>query len=75
MKYEDIYKMLTTTGSVYILDDYQEIAVRLEQDKKRTIAFAKRKGRSEFPASTSDKFIFDAEQEGVEITKKEYDTY
>ncbi len=75
MEYEKIYKRLANQGVVYILDDFEEVAIRLVLEKDKTIAYLKRKGRKEGLSDATLKTVFDVELEGVEITKEEYDNY
>lgn len=74
----DLTKMCETLkrkGVIFIEEDYEEVAVRLQAGKDATLAFIKRKGRKEARTITSNKMVFDAIIYGKEISKEEYDNY
>lgn len=75
MEIRIISERLNTVGVVYICEDFEEVAIRLVDEENEIIAYVKRKGRREFLSRPSEKFVYDVELEGREMTKEEYDNY
>lgn len=75
MKHQDIYKRLKENGVVYIVDDYEEVALRLVHGEKETSAYLKRMGRKECVSKVSSELVFNIQNEGREIDKSYYDNF
>lgn len=60
---------------VYVLDNFEESAVRLVYDNGTTKAFIKHKGRDEIGISQSNETVCEIILSGKEISKSEYDKY
>ena len=67
--------MLLAGKSVYILDDFEEAAVRLIYEDEATKAYLKHKGRKEVSKPQSNKTECEIILTGKEITKFKYEKY
>lgn len=67
--------MLLAGKSVYILDDFEEAAVRLIYEDEATKAYLKHKERKEVSIPQSNKTVCEIILTGKEITKFEYEKY
>lgn len=67
--------MLLAGKSVYILDDFEEAAVRLIYEDEVTKAYLKHKGRKGVSIPQSNKTVCEIILAGKEITKFEYEKY
>lgn len=70
---EKISEMLGKKEIVYLIDDFEEVAVRLVQGNKITLAFAKRPGKKEYSLSGTTDLVNQAEMGGEIVAKKDYD--
>lgn len=71
-----LQKKLQAGEEVYILDDFEESAIRLVLENGKTNAFIKHKGgRSEKEISQSNETVCEIILVGIEIPKSEYDMY
>ena len=75
MNLKYLQKMLLAGKSVYILDDFEEAAVRLIYEDEVTKAYLKHKGRKEVSIPQSNKTVCEIILAGKEITKFEYEKY
>ena len=75
MNQKTLQKKLLAGGTVYILDDFEEAAVRLVHDGEKTEAFIKHKGRNETAIPQSNETVCEIILSGEEISKLEYDEY
>lgn len=62
-------------GTVYLKDDYEDIALRMEFIDNSTHCFIKRRGRKEVEVDSKGKDIFESKMNGNEISKEEYDEF
>ena len=71
-----LQKKLQAGEEVYILDDFEESAIRLVLENGKTNAFIKHKGsRNEKEISQSNETVCEIILGGIEIPKSEYDMY
>lgn len=75
MNQKTLQKRLLAGETVYILDDFEEAAVRLVYDDKKTESFIKHKGRNEIAIPQSNETVCEIILSGEEISKSEYDEY
>ncbi|MCH4154854.1 MAG: hypothetical protein LKF31_00970 [Muribaculaceae bacterium] len=75
MDITQIGSLLLKYGEIYLLDDFEEIAVRLTLSEGCTIAHLKHKGNGEVPISQSEKVVFDVKLGGELISKEVYEAY
>lgn len=74
MKAELISEKLQQNKSVYIKDDFEQMAIRIVPEAE-TLVFAKFKGKKEYPINQAVKIVFDIQMNGEEISKSEYENY
>lgn len=67
--------MLSSGSAVYMCDDFEEVAIRLERGDGDTIAHLKHKGRPEIQVDRTAKIVFETKMGGRFITEQEYDQY
>lgn len=76
MNQNTLQKKLQAGEEVYILDDFEESAIRLVLENGKTNTFIKHKGgRSEKEISQSNETVCEIILGGIEISKSEYDMY
>lgn len=76
MKIEEIRHRLSIGDSVYLIDRFEDVVIRLSPDSKGSVkSFIKRRGRSEVPIERTSRVVFDAELEGESITEDEYNRF
>jgi len=66
---------LISGETVYLLDDFEEAAIRLVYDGDNTKSYIKHKGRSEMEVPQSNETVCGIVLGGKEISKHEYDKY
>lgn len=75
MKPEELYNKLQSGIEVYLLDDFEEAAIRLYVDNGQTKSYIKHHGRNEIEIPQSNETVCDIILGGNEISKSEYDIY
>lgn len=75
MDYNTLSEKLKAGKIVYILDDFEEAAIRLVPFDGETKAYIKHIGKIENEISQASRTVFDIILSGNEITKTEYDKY
>lgn len=75
MDYNVLSEKLKAGKIVYLLDDFEETAIRLVPVNGETKAYIKHFGRIEMEISQTSKVVFDIVLSGNEIEKHEYDRY
>lgn len=70
-----LVKKLQNKESVYIKDDFEQMAIRIIPTQSSEIVFAKFKGKAEYSIAHTSKLVFDIQMGGEEITKEEYENY
>lgn len=66
---------LISGETVYLLDDFDEVAIRLVYDGNNTKSYIKHNGRSEVEVPQSNETVCGIILGGKEISKHEYDKY
>ena len=69
---KEIYKLIDNGEIVYIIDEFLEVAVRIEPVGK---TFLKYKGRKEHEVDFYNETVFEAKISGDIKSKKEYEAY
>ena len=75
MKIEEIGLKLQNNESVYIKDDFEQMAIRIMPDDGETKVYAKFKGKKEYAIDRKIKLVYDIEVNGEEITEADYKNY
>lgn len=75
MDLEILQKKLLAGKTVYILDDFEEAAIRLVYNNGKTTAFIRHKGRNEIKIPQSDETVCEIILSGNEVSKYEYYEY
>lgn len=76
MNLDKIYEMLNSGQTVYMFDDFYEVAIRiLPSVDGKTRAYLKHKGRNEVEVPPSYKTVFEIKLGGEFFTKEEYAQY
>lgn len=75
MDYNTLSEKLKAGKIVFILDDFEEAAIRLVPVNGKTKAYIKHIGKTEIEIPQSSKIVFDIVLSGNEITKSVYDRY
>lgn len=75
MDYNILSEKLKAGKIVFILDDFEEAAIRLVPVNGKTKAYIKHIGKTEIEIPQSSKIVFDIVLSGKEISKSEYDKY
>lgn len=75
MDYNTLSEKLKAGKVVFILDDFEEAAIRLVPVNGKTKAYIKHIGKTEIEIPQSSKIVFDIVLSGNEITKSVYDRY
>lgn len=73
MNYSVLSEKLKAGKIVFILDDFEEAAIRLVPVNGKTKAYIKHIGKTEIEIPQSSKVVFNIILSGDEITKFEYD--
>ena len=66
---------LISGETVYLLDDFEDVAIRLVYDGDNTKSYIKHKGRNEVNVPQSNETVCGIVLGGKEISKHEYDKY
>lgn len=66
---------LISGETVYLLDDFEEVAIRLVYDGDNTKSYIKHKERNEMEVPQSNETVCGVILGGKEISKHEYDKY
>lgn len=75
MNQKTLQKKLLAGISVYILDEFEEAAVRLTYEDGVTKAYIKHKGRKEVSIPQSNETVCEIILSGKEISESEYGKY
>lgn len=75
MNQKTLQKKLLAGNSVYILDEFEETAVRLTYEDGATKAYIKHKGRMEVSIPQSNETVCEIILSGNEISESEYGKY
>ena len=75
MNQKILQKRLQVGEIIYLLDDFEEVVVRLVYEDDRTKSFLKHRGRKEIELPQSNETICNVILGGKEISKYEYDSY
>lgn len=75
MDYNTLSEKLKAGKIVFILDDFEEAAIRLVPVNGETKAYIKHIWKTEIEIPQSSKIVFDIVLSGKEISKSEYDKY
>ena len=71
--HEKVLESIANDESGYLLNDYEDAAVRFEKRNGENVWFLKLRGKEEFQVQHSHRLVFEATQEAVTLTKAEYD--
>ena len=75
MDLRKLRKKLLAGESIYLLDDFEETAIRLIYEDGFTKAFIKHRRRNEISVPQSNETVCEIILSGKEITKSEYNEY
>ena len=77
LKIGQVFESLQKQGFVCVVDEYEELAVRLVHDDNETKVYVKRKGRKEIPSKLSVDIIQETihELNNKEISLEDYYKY
>lgn len=75
MNQKELYNKLQSGETVYLLDDFEEVVIRLYLDNGQTKSYIKHRGRNEIEIPQSNETVCYIILGGKEISKSEYDRY
>lgn len=75
MNYSILSEKLKSGSIVYLVDDSENVAIRLIPINGKVKAYIKHIGKSEIKISQTDNAVFNVVLSGNEISKIEYDKY
>ena len=70
-----VFNKIKSDTAGYLLNDYEDAAVRFEKRDGDNVWFLKFKGEKEFQVEHSHRLVFEAIQESHTLTKAEYDEF